>query len=125
MNRKEILEKLDTLQLPKNEFIVISGASLVLQEIIEETRDIDLTCSKEFYDNLNWDEKVGAAGIKIKYKEDIEIGNNFYDNKRIVFCNGYKIANLEHVLDVKKELNREKDKEIIKKLEKIIKKKED
>ena len=34
------------MELDKEEFIVISGASLVIHDIIEETNDIDLTCSK-------------------------------------------------------------------------------
>ena len=42
MTKEEIFKKLDSLELNKEEYIVISGASLVVQDIIEETSDIDL-----------------------------------------------------------------------------------
>ena len=49
MKKLEIFKELEKLDLPKDKYIVISGASLVCQDIIDETDDIDLTCSKEYY----------------------------------------------------------------------------
>ncbi len=120
LKKNDIFNILNKLELDKKDFIVISGANLVVREIIEETPDIDLTCSKKVYDNLLWKEKIGAAGVNIKYIDNIEIGNNFYDEDDFEIINGYKFSSLKSVLRIKKELNREKDKEIIKKLEEIL-----
>ena len=57
MTKDEIFKKLDSLDLDKEKYIVISGASLVAQDIIEETEDIDLCCSDEYYHCLDWDTK--------------------------------------------------------------------
>ncbi len=90
MIKEEIFKKLDMLDLPKDKYVIISGASLVCQDLLDKTDDIDLTCSKEFYDSLNWETKIGAFGVEIKYKDCFEI---------------------------KKQLNRSTDKKLIKKLE--------
>lgn len=54
MNKEEILEKLKTLDLDKNKYIIISGASLVLQGIIDTTSDIDMSCDKSYYETIPW-----------------------------------------------------------------------
>lgn len=54
MNKNEIIEKLKKSNLDKNEIIVISGASLVVHDIINDTEDIDLICTKEYYEMINW-----------------------------------------------------------------------
>ena len=46
MNKLEIFKELEKLDLPKDKYIVINGASLVSQDIIEETDDIDLAISE-------------------------------------------------------------------------------
>ena len=126
LNRKQILEKLNKLNLDKNEYIVLSGASLVVQNIINETSDIDLTCSKEYYDKINWNEKIGAFKCNIKYYDCFEISDNLYDSNNIVIIGGYKFMTIDKVLEIKKRLNREKDYKVIEKLENILsKRKED
>ena len=52
MDRKEILQTLDKYDLDKNQCIILSGASLAVQEIIEGTNDIDIATTNEFYNSL-------------------------------------------------------------------------
>ena len=117
MNKLEIFKELEKLDLPKDKYIVISGASLVVQDIIDETDDIDLTCSREFYDKLDWPTRIGAFGVEIKYKDCFEIGCNLPKYQDIVLINGYRFLSLEDCLEIKKRLNRPKDKKLIKELE--------
>ena len=117
MNKEEIFNELEKLDLPKDKYIVISGASLVCQDIIEKTTDIDLTCSKEFYEELDWPIKIGAFGIEVKYKDSFEISYNLYEYQDVVLINGYNFLSLEDCLEIKKRLNRPKDKKLIKELE--------
>lgn len=121
MNKQEIFDKLDKLDLDKEQYIVISGASLVVQDIIYETSDIDLSCSEEYYKNINWKTKNGYFNSKIKYRDCYEIGVNFYNPENIIVIKGYKFMNLNDCLELKKLEKRDKNLEIIKKLTKILK----
>lgn len=117
MNELEIFKELEKLDLSKDKYIVISGASLVCQDLLDETDDIDLACSKDFYDNLNWSTRTGAFGVEVKYKDYFEIGYNLYEYQDIVLINGYRFLSLAGCLEIKKRLNRPKDKRLIKELE--------
>ena len=117
MKKTEIFKELERLALNRDEYIVISGASLVCQGIIEETSDIDLSCSKELYEKLNWPSKIGAFGVNIKYKDSFEISNNLYEYQNVILINGYRFLSLEDCLEIKKRLNRPEDKKLIKELE--------
>ena len=117
MNKEQIFKKLDSLELDKEKYIVISGASLVVQDIVDETSDIDLSCSTDCYNSINWDIKIESFGVEIKYYDVFEIGNNLYDPDNIIIINGYKFMNLEKCLEVKRVLNRKKDKKVIEKLD--------
>ena len=122
MNKNEILEKLNSLKLDRDKFIIISGASLAVQNIIESTGDIDLVCDKEYYKTINWPTKIGALGAEIKYFDVFEISPNLYEEgAKMVEINGFKFLNLKDVLKVKKLLNRPKDQQVITKLEQILK----
>ena len=117
MNKKEILKKLDELDLDREKYIIISGASLVVQDIIEETSDIDLSCDTTYYDSISWPVKDGYFGTEIKYKDCYEIGCNFYDPEKTVIIDGYRFMNLDACLDLKKLENKKSDQKLIKKLD--------
>lgn len=120
MIKEEILEKLDSLDLDKEEYIVINDASLVVQDIMEETEDIDLCCSSKYYNSIDWDTKIGSFDIEVKYYDVFEISDNLYDIDNIIEINGYKFMNLEKCLEIKKLLNRKKDKKIIEKIDSAL-----
>lgn len=121
LNKEAILKKLETLNLNKDKIIIISGAALVLQDIIEHTSDIDLSCEKEYYKEINWNTKIGYFNTEIKYYDCFEIGTNFYDINEITTVNKFNIQNLNSIYKLKLLENKLKDKETIKKLEKILK----
>ena len=123
MNKNEIIEKLKKSNLDKNEIIVISGASLVVHDIINDTEDIDLICTEEYYEMINWKKKKGFFNIDIKYYDVFEISNNLYDEYKNYYdlIDDYKFMNLNSCLDLKRKMNREKDKNVIKILEKKLK----
>lgn len=123
MNKKEIVSKLRKSGLNLEEIIVISGASLVMQDVIDSTNDIDLSCAKDYYDKIKWPEKVGAFNVEIKYHDVFEISYNLYYPDKVVIIDGIKFLNLEECLKIKENLNREKDIEIISKLRKKLKNK--
>ena len=116
MKKKEIFEKLNELELDKTKYIIISGASLVCHGIIKETDDIDLSCLKDYYKEINWDTEQGKFNTEIKVKDCFEIGPNFY-KEEYDEINGYRFMTLKDCLELTKEENRDKDKQLIKKIQ--------
>ena len=116
MKKEEVFKELEKLDLSKDKYIVISGASLVCQDIIDETSDIDLTCSKELFDSLDWPLRV-EYNNEIKYKAIFDIDYDLYDEEKVIEINGYRFMNLEACYELKKEMNKPKDKKLIKELE--------
>ena len=116
MTKEEVFKELEKLDLPKDKYIVISGASLVCQDIIDETSDIDLACSKELFDSIDWLLRVEYNAL-IKYKDIFDINYNLYDESKVVEIEGYRFMNLEACYELKKEMNKPKDKKLIKNLE--------
>lgn len=119
MTKEDIYKKLDTLGLDKQDYIIITGSSLVCHEIIDNTEDIDLACSKEVFDSLDWPVRV-EYGEEIKYKDCFDINYNLYDLEHIDIIEGYQCSDLITTYELKKSINKPKDKKLIQKLELMV-----
>ena len=77
MNKQEILQKLQSLGLPQEDYWLIAGSAMVLHGVKDETRDIDLGCSKRLADRLEADgfpvERMPDGSRKFTLGSDIEI----------------------------------------------------
>ena len=122
MNRKEILNKIREIPLENDEFIILSGASMVVQRIKRKTSDIDVAVTSSGYEKIKnkGTKYLGAFGIEIINIDVFEYSTNLYDDKNVTIIDGIRFANLESILFVKKKLNRDSDKKDIKKLELAI-----
>lgn len=119
MNKKDILNILGKYGFNKDEFIILSGAALVLFDVKENTSDIDIAPSKELYEKLINEYNCIFEGKKFGndvwfINNEINFGRNYYDVEYINYC-GYKVQSLKSIYDLKIKLNREKD------IEKILK----
>ena len=127
MNKDQIIKTIEDYKLDKSKFCVISGAALVLYGIKKTASDIDISCDKDYYEYLlnNYDckfERINELNEKIYLIDNIiNFGTSFYP-KKVEIINDVQCASLEDILEVKKFLNREKDKDIIIKIEKILNK---
>ena len=119
MTKEEIYKKIDSLGLDKHDFIIITGTSLVCHDVINQTDDIDLACSKEVFDSLDWPVRVEYGG-KIKYKDCFDIDYNLYDLEHIDIIDGYQCSDLVTCYELKKSMNKPKDKKLIQKLELMV-----
>ena len=117
MNKEEILDKLSNCSLDLNECIIIGGASLVVQGLLDETSDIDFACSRGYYDSVNWDYDSNIEGNVLKEKDCFSISSTFFDENNCIEIDGYRFMTIEKIYDIKKKLNRKKDKKIIKDLD--------
>lgn len=127
MTKKDIIETLNNYNLDKDKFIIISGAALVLQNFSNQTHDIDIWVSKDYYEyllsNFNCEfDRINEFGNKAFMIDDVINFSFDFCPKNYVYINGYKVASLRDCYNVKKLLNRDKDKKLLLKFEKELNK---
>ena len=115
-----ILKKLKEFNLDSSKYLVISGAAMVLLGIKETTKDIDLAVSKNYYDYLinNYSCTIDRLNEfkHLCYNLDVlNFGIDYY-SKQYEEVEGIRVQKVEDIIKLKRFLNREKDKEDIKKL---------
>ncbi len=123
MNRKEFIEVLNKLDLPKSEYVVLSGASMVMQKVKSKTSDIDISVSKELFGILKNNATIvnsflGYDVYKVNDYE-VEFSNNysFFDKSNAVLINDIYFQDLNSIKKMKENFNRNKDKNDIKKID--------
>ncbi len=118
------LDRIHELDLPKSEYVVISGTALELMGI-RETNDVDLVVSKKVYAELRakkWKEYVQDDGKKVLSRHGYKIMTRWmgYDlahlRKTRQMIEGVPVMGVSDLIECKKRLGREKDLEDIKKL---------
>ena len=113
MIKTELIEKIKTENLDLNKIIVIDNASLVLQDFIEETGEVSLTCPKDYYDKIDWEENIDKNFNPYKFSENYTLNYTYYDPKNIIEIEKIKVMDLEGCLSYKLLFNRKEDKKLI------------
>lgn len=117
-NKDDILKTLNIYNFEPKDYIVISGAALVLQNVKEYTSDIDITVSNELYANLlkkyncSFEKKIDNYSVWF-IDDIINFSNHYYGKIEYIELFGYKVQTIDSVLKSKKDLNRSKDKKDI------------
>ena len=115
LNKKEIIKILDEYKINKEEIIIISGAAMVLRDIKSSTSDIDFSVSPEYEKFLlskyNCSlEKTTKDGINIWYIDNLlNFSTNYYKTVKYDNLFGFNVQIPEDILNLKNNLNREKD----------------
>lgn len=125
MNRQDIINALNKYHFDINKYMVISGASMVLQGMKESTKDIDIAVSKKYYDFLEQHYKCEIEkvidGLNIYLIDNIiNFSTNYYNRDEVVMYEGFPIQSLDGIKKLKLSLNREKDIKDINKLDKYL-----
>ncbi len=124
MNKYDILKKISEYNFDVDSFIIISGAAMVLYGIRENTNDIDIAVSLEYYKKLFKDynpkleKEFKDRANSYMIGDYINFSTNFYSNK-FVLIDGYRVQTLEELINLKKKLNRQKDIEDLKLIKKL------
>ena len=112
MDKKEVLEVLNTFPYAREDYWVVAGAAMVLYGIREHTSDIDLGCNKSMADELERDGfhcgYTESGGRAFKYGEHIEIFENWLKDSAAV-VEGLQVVTVRGLIEMKRELGREKD----------------
>ncbi|MGB9344184.1 hypothetical protein [Trichococcus sp.] len=117
--KETIKESVAALPLKLEDYCVITGTALVMHGIKEETKDIDISCTREAFRALaakGYPIKQGAFARKVIYSDDTEIFEDWHAGD-IIMIEGVPVASLESVIMMKKQLDREKDRVDIAKIE--------
>ena len=109
LNKEQILDKLNELELDKNEFVVSMGSSLVMHNIKKETNNINISISSDSFSRLKQKyNSIYENNIEIIKYDVFEISNLDLNIKKELIDN-YYCQDLESIMSIKKELNRKKD----------------
>lgn len=126
MRRNEIIELLKKYKFDTKNYTVISGAAMVIANVKDQTNDIDIAVSKEYYNYLlnNYNCEFDCINIynnKVFFIDNIiNFSYDYFDCKYTVI-DGIKVQTLDSIKQLKKNLNREKDIEDIKLIDDKIK----
>ena len=121
MNRLEYIKRLEEFGFPSSEYIILSGGSMLLRGLREETADFDLSVSKALAEKLSLkscprDDK----GCYVPY-DNVQMTDNL-DGRDFDIIDGFKCETLESILEFKRRLLRPKDLRDIEVIESVLKK---
>ena len=119
MNKKEIIDLLEQLNIPKEEYVILSSSALVIREVYDKAGDIDLAVTQK-----------GLEFLKRKYNL-IDKGNNWFTITDRIECvldetvkkekyGEYYLQDIVQYYEYVKSRNREKDKLRLPELEEYI-----
>ena len=112
LDKKQIIARLEELNLDDTKYWVITGGAMVLYGLREQTSDIDLGCTSDLADLLQQEgfpvERMPDGTRKIVVEEDVEIFENWLENKVERF-EGVPVISIQGLIEMKRALGREKD----------------
>ena len=126
MNKEELLNLVDSLNLPKSEYYILSSGCLLLYGLKDIANDLNLCITRNLFlelqkrYNLTDKDKNKCGFYKMSDLVEVVITDKFpfeYDIK-----DGYQVQKLESILNSKKSSNREKNKIDVINIERYLKK---
>lgn len=123
MDKKEFIAALEELGWPKEEYVILSGGSLLLRGLRETTADVDLSMTKRLAREINlYDAPQDEKGY-YSPREEVQVLDDF-EGTEFDIVDGYQCESLESILELKRRLMRPKDLKDIEKIEEALKRKE-
>ena len=108
MNKQEYIATLEKLNLPKSEYIILSGGSLLLRGLREKSADLDLCATKKLAEQIDlYHAPKDDKGFFTPF-ENCQMMDDF-DRIEFDIVDGYQCETLESILAFKKRKRRAKD----------------
>ncbi len=122
MNKKELIELIESLKLEKEEYWILSSGALVMRGIYPDAGDLDIAVTEKGLQELkrNYNLKKKENGWYI-VNDKIECVLDKKEPWKIEKYGEYNLQSLQKYYEFLKESNREKDKARIPLIEKYIK----
>ena len=122
MNKSEFIAVLEELGLPKDEYVILSGGSLLIRGLRETTADVDIRMTKRLAREINLYDCPQDEGGYYQPLENVQATDDFGETEFDI-VDGYQCESLESILAFKKQKMRPKDLKDIEKIEKVLSKK--
>ena len=123
MYKEELFKLAASIDLPKEEFCIISGGALVAHGLREQTNDLDIDITQKGLEILKKKFNIKLINEEKKqYKVTDEIECFLVDKLEsdIVYIDNYPCESLISIYNFKKRINREKDQADILAIEKYL-----
>ncbi len=122
MNKKELIELINSLKIDKEEFWILSSSALVLRGLYQDAKDLDIAVTKKGLEQLknNYNLKIKENGWYI-VNDKVECVLDTKEKDKIEKYNNYNLESIEKYYSYLKNSNRKKDKERIPLVENYIK----
>lgn len=123
MTKEEYLKKLDSLNLDKSRYCIISGGIMLLYGLKDKTEDIDIKVRPDYFEELKerFDfKKSPKYPYLYEIDDETEVAVLDFNEKDTRIVDGYPVESLELQLKWMIEHNREKDQEKIKIIKKFL-----
>ena len=126
MNKIELINLVDSLNLPLGEYSIGSSGSLVIRDIYDKAGDLDLQVTEKCF------EYIKHSGLKYHFKDEKheynhplyafdDVDAEFFvmplEEINFDYVDGYPCQDVHDILEFKKQRNLPKDKEPIEKIE--------
>ena len=124
MNREEFLARLDSLNLDKQRYCVLSGGVMLLYGLRETTADIDIKVRPDYFEELKTKftfSKSPKYPDLYELGDDVEVAVRDYDDKDVRAVLDHPVESLELTLQWMLKHNRPKDQEKIKIIQNYLK----
>lgn len=124
MNKKEFIKKLDSLNLDKERYCIISGGVMLLYDLKSTTEDIDIKVRPDYFEELK-ENYIFKKSTKYPYlyelDETTEVAVLDYNDEDVRIVDGHPVESLELQLKWMIKQNRPKDQEKIKIIKNFLK----
>lgn len=113
MNKEQLLELVNSLKLPKEEYYILSSGCLLLYGLREKAQDLDLCVSTELFEkmrikfNIDLSSKNDCGFYQLNNLIEVVVNNKKDFNRN--FKDGYPVESLQSILDYKINRNAPKD----------------
>ena len=112
MNKQEIIQKIQALGFPEEDYWLVTGGAMVLYGIRNETHDIDLGCSRKLADRLEAEgyltKRYPDGTRKFEMPDDIELFEDWLFD-RVDTIDGVPVISIKGLIMMKESLGRAKD----------------
>lgn len=110
MNKEKIISLLKKFNFDKEDYIILSGAAMVLRNLKDTTNDIDIAVSDKLYnellDNYNCIFELNVDGYDVWYIDNIiNFSNHFYKEAEYDCYNGYGIQTKNSIKILKNKMD--------------------
>ena len=123
MNKIELLKLVDSLNLPKEDYFILSGGSLLLMGLREATNDLDIGITKNGFETLK---QSYSVEMKNQERQQYAITDKIECiiveklDSDITYIDNYPCESLISIYNFKKRVNREKDQADILAIKKVL-----